>query len=172
MVRDINRPAFPGAGHDHACCLAEAVGRAERQFAERGLKLTEQRRLVLSEIAGSHNALGAYEILERLAAGGRRMAPISVYRALDALVEAGAIHRLESRNAFFACHAQHTARREQVVLACGQCGRVAEVAAQDAFAGIARAVAAAGFSATRSVVEIVGTCADCTRMPVGEGARP
>ncbi|MEZ5843023.1 MAG: Fur family transcriptional regulator [Hyphomicrobiaceae bacterium] len=172
MAHDTTGGAFPRSGHDHSGCLAEAVARAERQFAERGLKLTEQRRLVLAEIAASHNALGAYEILDRLAARGRRLAPISVYRALDALAEVGAIHRLESRNAFFACHSHHASRHEQLVLACEQCGRVAELAAPDAFAALTRATAAARFKPRRSVVEIVGTCAECHKGAVGTGSAP
>ena len=68
----------------------------------------------------SHQAIGAYEVLDRLAARGERLAPISVYRAIDALVAAGIVHRFESRNAFFACHAGHEQR--QLVLACEACG--------------------------------------------------
>ena len=41
---------------------------------------------------------------------GTRLAPISVYRALDALLEAGVVHRLESKNAYFACSRLHQPR--------------------------------------------------------------
>ena len=58
---------------------------------------------MFEEIAATHASIGAYDILAKLAEKGTRLAPISVYRAIDALLEAGVIHRLESKNAFFAC---------------------------------------------------------------------
>ena len=72
------------------------------------MRLTDLRRRVLAEISGSHRAVGAYDVQQSLAAKGIRLAPISIYRALDALVAAGIVHRLESRNAYFACRAPTT----------------------------------------------------------------
>jgi Fur family zinc uptake transcriptional regulator len=158
--------AFPAPEHDHDRCLAEAMGRAHEAFKTKGLKLTPLRQSVFQEIAGSHRAIGAYEVLDKLAARGERLAPISVYRAIDALVGAGLVHRFESRNAFFACHAGHEARR--LVLACETCGRVAEVDGDRVFAAIDKSAASAGFSARSAVVEVWGLCASCA----GEGLEP
>lgn len=153
--------AFPPPGHNHQSCVALALKRAERAFEARKLRLTEQRRRVLEEIAGSHHAIGAYEVLERLARKGSRLAPISVYRAIDALLSAGVIHRLESKNAFFACHATHTPDRDQIVLACVGCGRVAEVPGKPVFEAIASAARDAAFQPSHTVAEVSGMCADC-----------
>jgi Fe2+ or Zn2+ uptake regulation protein len=76
---------------------------AEALCAERGQRLTPIRRKVLGVLLGSHNPLGAYEIIDRLAPKGPRPAPITAYRALDFLRENGLVHRIESRNAFVAC---------------------------------------------------------------------
>lgn len=133
--------------------------RAETAFQEKGLRLTELRRRVFEVIAGSHHAIGAYDILERLAEKGSRLAPISVYRAIDALLSAGVIHRLESRNAFFACHSAHDHR--QLVLACERCGRVAEVPGKPVFEAIASAAKEARFQPAHTVTEVAGLCADC-----------
>lgn len=157
-----HRPGFPEPGHDHKPCLADTVARAVAAFEAQGLRLTPLRRSVLEEVAGSHAAVGAYDVLDRLARkGGRRLAPISVYRALDALVEAGLVHRLESRNAFFACHAAHAPNRRQIVLACERCGTVAEVAAPAVFDGIAAAAGGVGFAPARALVEVIGDCGRC-----------
>lgn len=158
----------PGSDHDHSACLAGVIAHAETEFERQGLRMTPLRRTVLEEVAGSHHAIGAYEVLERMASkAGRRMAPISVYRALDCLVEAGVVHRLESRNAFFACHTRHTAGQRQVVLACETCGVVVEVKAPAVFDGISSASAAAGFAMQRALVEVMGTCSACA----SEGVR-
>ena len=162
--------AFPAPEHDHDRCLAEAMERARAAFSDKGLKLTPLRQSVFQEIAASHKAIGAYDVLDRLAAKGERLAPISVYRAIDALVAAGIVHRFESRNAFFACHAGHEQR--QLVLACERCGSVAEVDGAQVLAAIDRVAEVAAFSASSAlgaVVEVWGLCGNCAG---GEHARP
>ena len=157
------RPAhlFPTPEHNHGACLVSAVGRAEQAFELSGLKLTALRRKVLQEIAGSHHAVGAYDILDSLARKGDRLAPISVYRAIDALLVAGVVHRLESRNAFFACHASHDGGGNQVILACETCGLVAEVNGDAIFQALAMAAEGAHFMPKRRVVELTGLCRHC-----------
>lgn len=155
--------AFPTPGHDHGPCVKETLARAADAFEAKGLRLTPLRRRVLEEVAASHHAIGAYEILERLARKEEsRLAPISVYRALDALLEMGVVHRLESRNAFFACHTAHDKNgNRQIVLACERCATVAEVAAPVAFDAIDGAAKTAGFRTSRALVEVVGLCTTC-----------
>jgi Fur family zinc uptake transcriptional regulator len=162
-------PAFPDDRHDHRPCLASALAKAEAAFEARQMRLTDLRRRVFEEIASSHSAVGAYDILDRLAAsGGDRLAPISVYRAIDALLEAGVVHRVESRNAFFACHATHTPGANVIVLVCDTCRQVAEVDGSATHAALAHAIAAARFNARQSVVEVQGLCAACAP-PAGTG---
>ncbi|MGE3712093.1 MAG: hypothetical protein AB7G35_20805, partial [Hyphomicrobiaceae bacterium] len=52
---------FPTADHNHGSCETELLMRAEKRFKARGMKMTELRRRVLTEIAASHEALGAYD---------------------------------------------------------------------------------------------------------------
>ena len=157
-------PGFPDPAHDHDTCLKDMLDRAEAAFVAKGMRLTPLRRLVLAEVAGSHTAIGAYDVLDRLARKEeRRLAPISVYRALDSLVETGMVHRLESRNAFFACHAAHARDRRQIVLACETCGTVAEVAGERTFEEIGGTCTASGFRPSRTLVEVTGVCGRCRR---------
>lgn len=172
MPEVVSQRAFPPPDHNHGQCLAHALQRAEAAFEKNGLRLTELRRHVFTEIANSHHSIGAYEILERLSAKGTRLAPISVYRAIDALIEAGVVHRLECRNAYFACHNAHRAGVAHMVLACERCGSVAEVPESGAFAAIEAGARAAGFLPRSSVVEVIGRCAHCKTSPADEGARP
>src|SRR2546423_15426746 len=154
MTQAVASKAFPAPGHDHDLCLEEAMERARQAFQNKGLKLTPLRQSVFREIAASHKAIGAYEVLDRLAVRGERLAPISVYRAIEALVAAGIVHRFESRNAFFACHAGHEMR--QLVLGCGACGRVAGGGAAKGFAGIDKCAGSAGVSAQGAGAGAVG----------------
>ena len=133
--------------------------------------MTPLRRMVLQEVAGSHTAVGAYDVLDRLVRKGeRRLAPISVYRALDSLVEVGMVHRLESRNAFFACHVSHAGDRRQIVLACDSCKAVAEVPGEQVFVDINRAATATGFQPSRALVEVIGRCRLCQNATTGTEA--
>jgi Fur family transcriptional regulator, zinc uptake regulator len=147
--------------HDHRSCLHTALARAEQAFEGRGLKLTPLRRQVFAEIAASHDAVGAYDVLDNLVRKtGERMAPISVYRAIDALLDVGVVHRLESKNAFFACHTPHAGKRH-IALVCDGCGLVAEIDGTNVFAAIEKATGHTPFAVKRCVVEVSGTCAVC-----------
>jgi Fur family zinc uptake transcriptional regulator len=161
MSRSREPSTFPAHDHNHGSCEVALLDRATQEFEAKGMKLTDLRRRVLEEIAASHMALGAYEILDRLSQKGPRLAPISVYRAIDALHGVGLVHRLESRNAFFACHARHDPERDQVFLSCESCGQVAEIAGEQVFAALHTLVQQADFEVRRAVTEVSGTCARC-----------
>lgn len=152
---------FPRPEHDHASCVETAVMRAHELCKEQSVRLTPLRESVLRVLLSSHKALGAYEIIERLHGEGRRLAPISVYRVIDVLLEAGLVHRLESKNAFFACLSEHDDTRSLLVLVCEDCARVAEAEALDAWTAIKSITQSNGFNVSETVLEIQGTCADC-----------
>ena len=99
----------------------------------------------------SHRPLGAYEVIDELAKSMPRPAPITVYRALDFLMENGLVHRIESRNAYLACAHDHDAAAMVAFLICERCGSVGEIPA----APVAQSLNAAA-RATRLCAEIVG----------------
>ncbi len=146
--------------HDHAQCTADLLSRAERTCARRGARLTEQRREVLSCVAQSHAAVGAYDIIERMAGHGPRPAPITVYRALDFLEAHGLVHKVESRNAFVACSHPHDGG-PAALLVCDHCGLVAELDVPPVFEALQAAARIQGFSVRRSVIELAGLCRAC-----------
>src|SRR5690349_24668825 len=154
---------FPAPDHDHGRCTADALAHAEALCAARGQRLTPIRRQVLETLAESHRTLGAYEIMERMAGGGPRPAPITVYRALDFLMENGLVHRIESRNAFLACAHDHDETSMVAFLICDHCGSVGEIPAAPVAQSLNAAARASGFAPKLSVVEIAGTCAHCQK---------
>jgi len=152
---------FPAPGHDHSRCAAEAINHAEERCAERGQRLTPLRRHVLEALATSHRPLGAYEIIECMSGTRGRPAPITVYRALDFLMENGLVHRIESRNAFLACINNHEQRAPVVFLICERCGAVGETSAAAVGEALTGAAKGARFTPRMSVVEITGVCSHC-----------
>ena len=90
--------------HNHDDCIDAALTAAENHCQALGVNLTAQRRQVLGLVWRSHRPIGAYEIINALAMiDGKRVAPPTVYRALDFLTKQGLIHRVESLNAFIGC---------------------------------------------------------------------
>ncbi len=122
------RAVFPAPDHDHERCASDAIAHAEAICAARAERLTPIRRRVLEALLASHQPLGAYELIDRLAVRATRPAPITIYRALDFLREQGLVHRIESRNAFIACVQDHGSGDPVVFLICEKCGTVGEAA--------------------------------------------
>jgi Fur family zinc uptake transcriptional regulator len=152
---------FPTPDHDHARCTSDALAHAEALCVRRGERLTPMRRHVLEVLSASHKPLGAYEIIDLVAARAQRPAPITIYRALEFLTAQGLVHRIESRNAFLACINNHASDAPVVFLICEHCGEVGE-APSAAVAEILNAAAkSAGFTPKAPVIEISGVCAHC-----------
>ncbi|WP_108179042.1 transcriptional repressor [Phreatobacter oligotrophus] len=152
--------------HDHACehghPPVDVLKVAEARCAERKLKLTPIRREVLSHLAASPAPMGAYDLIEKMHhSSGRRPAPISVYRVLDFLLEAGLAHRIESRNAYVACAHRHDGPDLVVFMICDACGCVSEASGAPVEKDLAAIAGAAGFTAASRVVEMFGRCAHC-----------
>ena len=62
------------APHDHRECAHRALDEAAARLAEQGARLTPVRRRTLEILLESHRAMGAYEVLDRLATE-ERLAP-------------------------------------------------------------------------------------------------
>ena len=153
---------FPAPDHNHERCAADVIAHAVSVCTDRSQRLTPMRRKVLEVLASSHKPLGAYEIIDAAATGGPRPAPITIYRALDFLMENGLVHRIESRNAFLACAHNHDSGAVVAFLICETCGDVGEAPGSDISTSLSSAAKGAGFRPKISVVEITGTCAHCS----------
>ena len=124
-------------------------------------QLTPGRRRALDVLEAAGKPLGAYDMMELLGRDGRRPAPISVYRALDFLVEHGYVHRLASRNAFLACARRHTAHDPVAFLICDNCGRVDEATSPKLATSLGEVAEKSGFIPRAEVIEIAGRCSQC-----------
>lgn len=132
--------------------------------------MTPGRRRVLEILAREGRPLGAYELIERVAeATGKRPAPISIYRALDFLLENNLVHRLASCNAFLACGHGHGAEEPIVFLICETCGDVVEATSEAMGVSLAELAAKAHFSPRAQVMEIAGSCQTCAEAAAERG---
>lgn len=157
---DDRPPAF--AAHDHSHCAGSTLSRAEAVAADRRVRLTPVRRRALEILLEAHRAMGAYEVLERLAAEGFGHQPPVAYRALEFLVDNGLAHRIRRLNAFAACMHPGEAHAP-VFLICRACDTVAEAAGEPVRAALDTAAAGLGFRVERANIEALGLCPACAK---------
>jgi len=166
-MSEATEPCSAFAHHDHGQCAGETLARAEAEAARLGLRFTPVRKRVLQILLEAHRAMGAYEVLDRLAAEGFGNQPPVAYRALEFLVEAGLAHRVQRLNAFAACMHPGEAHAP-VFLICRACDTVAEAAATPLRAALDGVAAELGFRVERASFEAMGLCPACRAK--GDGA--
>lgn len=157
------------ANHNHNDCIESALATAETLCVEQGQRLTKVRRRALELIWESHRPLGAYQLLAKLAEEGFNSAPPTVYRALDFLLSAGLIHKVESMNAYLGCvHADK--EHKGYFLICDDCHNVMEFDYQDVHAALIEKAALQGFELRAETIELTGLCSACKSHPAGANA--
>jgi Fur family zinc uptake transcriptional regulator len=124
----------------------------------RGEKLQEE---ILTIMHDGALPLSAYKILEALKVAYPKIAPPTVYRALAALTKRDAVHRLETLNAYIPCQCGED-HQQSILSVCNDCGTVDESVEPDVFSELNASLTKVGFSAQRHIIEVHGTCADCS----------
>lgn len=126
---------------------------------------------IMGALQEATRPLSAYDLLEKLRPTGVG-APLTIYRALEKLIAAGKVHRVETLNAFVACrHGEHhghepaaeAAPRAVGFAICDACGAVEEFIDGRLFDDLAGALARTGFRPRASTVEVRGRCARCAQ---------
>ena len=131
-------------------------------------KGTEHAANIMDALAISARPLSAYDLLDQLRPKGVA-APLTIYRALDKLMKAGKVHRIQSLNAFVACkggahhdHAHAEGHEHTVAFTiCDACGAVDEFADSRLCERINESLASRAFAASGSALEVHGRCAGC-----------
>lgn len=147
---------------------------AQRHCDARGARLTPLRTDVLLHMLRHPGGIKAYDLLAGMQASKPGIAPMSIYRTLDFLVEAELVHKVDATSSFILCehgHHSHHDHGHPILLICEQCGQVSECSNHEAKDALEAALASireqAGFEARG--MEIKGLCEPC-RTP--EAARP
>ena len=154
----------------HVHDAAAFVVAVERACTERGLRLTAIRARVLELVAEAGQPIKAYDLLDQLRVdksadgeGAGAAAPPTVYRALDFLMANGFIHKLESINAFVACHHPNSAQHSVPFLICDRCHSATELEDASIVDSLDSAARALGFAPQAQTLEVHGLCAKCAQ---------
>lgn len=153
--------------HNHQHCIDDALANAKIICQQHNAKLTSLRQQVLLLIWQNHKPLGAYALIDMLAEiEQRRIAPPTVYRALEFLLELGLIHRINSLNAYIGCVNPQSHQKEQqnatnYFFICSQCHDTQEVINANLADAIADAGRTLDFASQQQWLEVTGLCKQC-----------
>ena len=132
-----------------------------REFCEhKGARFTHLREKVYALLLSKSSSVGAYELLDELKLTESGAKPATIYRTLDFLLELGLIHRLESTNAFVACH-HFDCNHPVQFLICDLCGQVKEIHSEGLKSTLDKQADSVGFRVSKQTIEAHGTCASC-----------
>lgn len=142
--------------------IEQALQAAKRICEKHGVRLTPLRKQVLTILLEHAKPLGAYHLMDLLEQYSDReqVAPPTVYRTLDFLLEQRLIHKIHSLNAFVA---NTNPRREDssVILICSSCGGTDEVPNNSIQQAINLSASQHRFTVEKQVIEISGKCSKC-----------
>jgi Fur family zinc uptake transcriptional regulator len=138
---------------------------AESRCQHQHKKLTPQRRQILELMLKAGAAVTAYQLIDAYReAHLKTVPPVTIYRALEFLLDTGNIHRLDSSNQYTVCRhlgCGHVHETTQFLI-CNHCAGVDEVAVSrqtiDEFRTNAES---AGFRIERMQFETHGLCLKC-----------
>jgi Fur family ferric uptake transcriptional regulator len=120
---------------------------------------TRQRTAVTAVLQDSHGFRTAQEIHDVLRQHGEAVGLATVYRTLQALVEAGeadVLRTAEGQASYRSCSPEHHHH-----LVCRRCGRTVELAAPEVESWAQAVAAEHGFAEVDHHVELTGRCATC-----------
>ncbi|MDK2123647.1 transcriptional repressor [Parachitinimonas caeni] len=144
--------------------LEHELDAAANWCLQRGEKLTDLRREVLSLLLAHDGSIKAYELLAELQKRKPTAAPPTVYRALDFLLNVGLAHKLGSLNAFVACRELDHTHHHGLMLICDRCRGVHELSDESWAERLAEDAARLGFRLSQQDIEIKGICANCQQV--------
>jgi Fur family ferric uptake transcriptional regulator len=128
--------------------------------AHQGLRPTRQRRAVAAVLQEFDDFRSAQEIHEALKAGGDNVGLSTVYRALQAMADAGELDTLRSEAGeavYRRCSGSHHHH-----LVCRSCGATVEVEGPTVERWTRSVAATHGYADVSHTLEIFGTCSHCT----------
>jgi Fur family ferric uptake transcriptional regulator len=122
---------------------------------------TRQRAAVAAALSQSAEFQSAQELHARLREGGDSVGLATVYRNLQSMAADGEIDVVRTEEGEAVYRACSTGHHHHLV--CRVCGKAVEIEGPAVETWATKVSAAHGFSDVEHTIEIVGTCADCSR---------
>jgi len=147
--------------HDHVRSMNAAVSRAHEICAKSNVRLTATREAILKLLWQSHQPLGAYQLQQQLSkVTDKPVAPPTIYRATEFLIDLGLVHRIPSLNAYIGCPFPNS-EHSNIFLICQECKTVAEMADNRVNSLLENLCDMVNFKHKSQIIEIAGYCPNC-----------
>ncbi|HAM21408.1 MAG TPA: transcriptional repressor [Actinobacteria bacterium] len=136
-----------------------ATAASKLAFTETGRRGTRQRRVIREYLEQSDTFVSAQQVHEALALSGEKVGLATVYRTLQAMVNAAEVDlvRTNSGEALY----RKCGTRHHHHLTCRKCGLAVELEGPSVERWAQRVAAENGFTDPSHVVELFGICANC-----------
>lgn len=133
----------------------------EYYLRRKNLKLTQERRVILDEMAGSDRHFGPEDLLFNLREKGKRVSRATVYRTLDLLVDSGVVKRvcLGPQQFYYESIAKKEQKHSHLV--CLRCGKITEFSDQATEERLSRICRENSFRMTSRCFQVFGFCSNC-----------
>ena len=133
--------------------------RADDLCRANNLRLTPIRERVYRELVQTGGPVGAYDLVDRLSSDKKRLAPVTIYRALDFLRDAGLVHRLATQNSYVISHGQPDVNAMKIMFVDSKTGETIEVHSTEVAEAVRKAAEQAGFRSVSPFMEVEGEIA-------------
>jgi Fur family transcriptional regulator, zinc uptake regulator len=141
--------------------VLDALEAAAALCRSRGVQFTELRQRLLAALVATQQPMGAYELLHELEQSwGKPLVPMTVYRALEFLLELDLIARIESRNAYVP-RKRRDRPHASVFFVCSECLASIEVQSTVIESALMQSAVDLGFDIQHTALELQGLCARC-----------
>ena len=142
----------------------EIPGRLQAQLAERGIRMTEQRRAILSVIETAKKHLDASQILRKARTLDASVDRSTVYRTLDLLKRHGMIDELDLMHMEGERHYyERKLKQEHIHMACLRCGKITEFVSEIFESLKGQLERDCRFHILVARLEVGGYCSSCRR---------
>ncbi len=148
----------------------KTIKRAKEICEKHNVRLTSLREQVLTLLMLHGKPMGAYALMDLLeeSSDRERVAPPTIYRALDFLLKHRLVHKIHSLNAYVINN--HPKREDSsVILICAGCGIAEEVPNNTIQQAINLSASQNRFTVEKQVIEISGKCNECRMLERAHG---
>ncbi len=142
--------------------VASQLEAAQAHCRAQGGRLTAQRKEVFELLLLRGGSAKAYDLQDDMRARHGRVAPSTVYRALEFLMAQHLVHRVDALNTFIACNAEHQAHHP-LLLVCSNCEAVTELHDDEVYEAVRRKLRQADSGFLGAEIEVKGICGKCWR---------
>jgi len=145
----------------------EAPGRLQAALTSRGLRLTHQRRTILSVVETAKQHLDATEILRQARQIDPGIDRVTVYRTLNLLKRHGLVDELDLMHMQGEKHYyERRPQRDHIHMACLRCGKIIELESELFDRLKAQIQRDSRFQIVVTRLKIGGHCSECRNRPV------